>query len=161
MAKTPPIHVTAALWTLLGLFCLRVLGQLAVVIYAPSFLPPMDEWYSGLIPYGPLLVAQILIIGVYGKICIHFTRGSGFFVRPRPFFANGVRYFGYAYFAAMVFRYIIRMTIYPDERWFGGCIPIVFHWVLASFLIVFAHHHRSRLHSSGAPPTTLQTTSAD
>jgi hypothetical protein len=25
----------------------------------------------------------------------------------------------------------------PDQRWFGGTIPIVFHWVLAAFLLVY------------------------
>jgi hypothetical protein len=26
----------------------------------------------------------------------------------------------------------------PGQRWFGGAIPIVFHWVLAAFLLVYA-----------------------
>ena len=55
------------LWFLLALFCLRVLGQLLVALFDLSFLPSMEEWYSGLVPYGPLLVAQILIILLYGK----------------------------------------------------------------------------------------------
>lgn len=132
------------LWILLGLFCLRVAGQMVVVMYAPHFLPPMDEWYSGLIPYGPLLAAQIFIIFVYTKICADFTRGSGFFVQPRPIFARGVLLFGYLYLASMLMRYVIRMSLYPDERWFGGCIPIVFHWVLASFVITFGLYHRGQ-----------------
>ena len=132
------------LWLLLGLFCLRVGGQIVVALFAPPFLPPMDEWYSGLIPYGPLLVAQFIIIVLYGKICIDFTRGEGFFVRPRPVFGRGVLMFGYVYFASMVVRYVVRMSLYPDERWLGGCIPIVFHWVLASFVITFGLYHRAQ-----------------
>lgn len=131
------------LWLLLGLFCLRVTGQLVVALYAPPFLPPMDEWYSGLVPYGPLVVAQFLIIALYTRICLDFTRGSGYFVRSRPSYGGSVLLFGYLYFVTMLLRYVLRMTLYPDERWNGGCIPIAFHWVLASFIIVFGHYHRA------------------
>jgi hypothetical protein len=41
-----------------------------------------------------------------------------------------------AYAASMVVRYIVRMARRPDQRWLGGCIPIVFHVVLASWLFV-------------------------
>jgi hypothetical protein len=34
-------------------------------------------------------------------------------------------------------RYAVRMRRHSDQRWFGGTIPIVFHWVLAAFLLVF------------------------
>src|SRR5262245_15493014 len=41
----------------------------------------------------------------------------------------------------MVIRYVIRMSLYPHERWAGGSIPIFFHWVLASFVIVLGRYH--------------------
>ena len=50
------------LWICVGLFLLRVLGQLEVVLIAPAWLPPMEQWYSGLLPYPLLLPAQILIL---------------------------------------------------------------------------------------------------
>jgi hypothetical protein len=34
------------------------------------------------------------------------------------------------------------MAIKPDARWTGDLIPVVFHIVLASFVIVVADHHR-------------------
>lgn len=149
----------SVLWLLLGLFCLRVAGQIVVALYAPSFLPQIDEWYSGLIPYGPLLVAQLAIIMLFTKICIDFTRGNGFFVCPRPAFGRDVLALGYLYFASMVVRYVVRMALYPDERWLGGCIPILFHWVLASFVIAFALYHRAKCGSktSARHRTTLPT----
>ncbi len=52
--------------TLLFLFCLRVLGQILVAFFNVSFLPPMEEWFSGLLPYPELLTAQILIIALVG-----------------------------------------------------------------------------------------------
>jgi hypothetical protein len=51
----------------------------------------------------------------------------------------------------MVIRYVVRMVLFPEERWFGGCIPIVFHWVLAAFLIVFALYHIVMLKGACSP----------
>jgi hypothetical protein len=42
----------------------------------------------------------------------------------------------------MVVRYAVWMTIKPEERWTGDLIPVVFHIVLASLLLVVAGHHR-------------------
>jgi hypothetical protein len=44
----------------------------------------------------------------------------------------------------MVIRYVIRMNLYPDERWFGGTIPIIFHCVLATFILLVGHYHWMR-----------------
>lgn len=131
-----------ALWLLLALFVCRVLGQLLVALYAPTFLPPMEEWYSGLMPYHFLLPVQILIIGFFAKIAFDISRGIGFWAEPKPRLGLWLRNFGYLYFASMIVRYILRMTWYPEERWFGGTIPIVFHWVLASYIIVLGRYHR-------------------
>ncbi|GMU93030.1 MAG: hypothetical protein AMXMBFR4_20880 [Candidatus Hydrogenedentota bacterium] len=105
----------------------------------------MQEWYSGLVPYGPLLAAKLVIIAVYGRIGLEFSRGYGFFTRPRKAFGAGALTFGVVYLFSMVIRYGVRMALYPEERWFGGCIPIVFHWVLAFVLIAFALYHLARL----------------
>jgi len=134
--------VTIVLGGLLTLFIGRVAGQLLVATMAPRWLPPMNAWYSGLIPYGPLLIAQILIIGVFGAICRDFYRGAGYFFRSNRHFGRSVFLFGWVYLAGMILRYAIRMGMYPDERWTGGCIPIFFHWVLAGFILVFAGYHR-------------------
>lgn len=145
----PSRELVILLWVLLFAFCLRVLGQMLVAFVGVSWLPPMEAWYSGLLPYPYLLPSQMLIIGLYGKVCLDFSRGEGFFVRPRPAFGRGVLMFGYLYLAAMIARYIIRMALYPEARWFGGTIPIFFHWVLASFIIAIGRYHRGRL--GGAP----------
>jgi uncharacterized protein len=79
--------VIPALWALLALFALRVLGQMLVAFFGVSWLPPMERWYSGLMPYEYLLPSQLLILAFMAKICTDFTRGRGFFVRPRRFFA--------------------------------------------------------------------------
>lgn len=86
-----------------------------VAFFGTPWLPPMNAWYSGLIPYPYLLPSQFLIIALYGKICLDFTRGEGFFVRTRPMFGQGVRLFGYLYLASMMVRYIIHMSLYPGS----------------------------------------------
>lgn len=141
----PSRKLVVLFWTLFFAFCLRVLGQALVAFTGVPWLPPIEEWYSGLLPYPYLLSAQVLIITLYGKVCRDFARGEGFFVRPRPLFGRGVLRFGYVYLAAIILRYVIRMSLYPEIRWFGGAIPIVFHWVLACFIIAFGRYHRTRL----------------
>jgi putative CocE/NonD family hydrolase len=140
-----------ALATLLFLFCLRVLGQILVAFFHVSFLPPMEEWMSGLLPYPELLTAQILIIGLYGKICLDLFRGPGFFVTPRRRLGTGLLIFGSLYLAVMILRYVIRMSLYPHERWAGGCIPIFFHWVLSSFILVLGSYYWRTTRRFGKP----------
>ncbi len=138
------MRYAVALWLLLGLFCLRVLGQFMVAFFAVAFLPPMEEWYSGLIPYGPLLTAQVLIIILLSYVSLSFTRGVGYFVRPNRRLGRGLVIFGALYLTAMIIRYIVRMSLLPDERWTGGSIPIFFHWVLATYVLVVGQYHWRR-----------------
>ena len=124
-----------ALFTLLLIG--RVLGQLVVFLYAPRWLPPMEQWQSGLLPYPVLLVSQFVVLTCMILISRDFARGSGFFIAPHP--RGGLFSIGFAcvYFAGMVARYGIRMRRHPDQRWLGGTIPIVFHAVVAAFLFTW------------------------
>jgi hypothetical protein len=151
MEGRPPARGYAVwLAILLGLFCLRVLGQVLVALFGVEWLPAMDEWQSGLLPYPVLLTAQALIIGLLGKVCLDFGRGLGFFVEPSPKLARFALPFGQIYFASMVVRYALRMTLHPEARWLGGTIPIFFHWVLASYVMTFGHFHRAQLEAPRA-----------
>ena len=91
------------------------------------------------------VVITVVIVALMFKICIDFTREAGLFVRPHRFFAVHWLVFGYLYLAVMVVRYPIQMVMHPESRWFGGTIPIFFHWVLAAFVILIGLHHRRRL----------------
>ncbi len=125
----PRNGVTAALWVMLVLFILRVVGQFLIAVGLGDFLPPWGEWYSGLLPYSWLLASQIVIVLACGKVCLDFSRGRGFFVRPSRALGSGLVAFGSVYMLVMVIRYVMRMSLYPHERWTGGAIPIFFHWV--------------------------------
>jgi len=130
-----------ALWVLAGLFFVRVAGQVLVEFWHVDFLPPSEEWQSGLLPYPVLLLSQIVILIVQAKVCVDFQRGRGITFEPRRRLGQFLRAFGSIYLVAMIARYVIRMARHPEERWFGGCIPIVFHWVLAAFVLTVAFHH--------------------
>ncbi len=126
-----------ALWLLTGLFFLRVLGQVLVALLQVRFLPPMSEWYSGLIPYPVLLPIQLAILALMAKINLDLSAGAGLFAIPRRGLGRFLRGFSIVYFIAMVARYAIGMALHPDRRWLGGTIPIAFHWVLAAYLFLW------------------------
>ena len=128
--------MAAFLWVLLVAFVLRVLGQALVVFLDVQFLPPANAWYSGLMPYEYLLPSQLLIIAVMAKICLDFSRQHGYFFEPKRWLAKELLWFGYVYFAAMLAR-----ALFLWDR----PIPIVFHWVLAAFVITVGLSHRRRL----------------
>ena len=130
-----------ALWSLTALFLARVLGHVAVVLFQPRFLPPMAQWYSGLLAYRYLLPVQAVILAIMVTVSWQFSEGAGFFVAPRPVAGQWLVKYSYLYFTAMVVRYVIWMKRRPDQRWFGGTIPIAFHFVLAGFLYVVGRYH--------------------
>jgi hypothetical protein len=126
---------TTILWLLLLLFLLRVSGQALVVFFDVTWLPPMERWQSGLLPYGVLLASQVLILALMVWICVDFTRARGFFVRPRRFFALHWLAFAWTYLGVMIARFFIQ----------GPSIPVFFHWVLAAFMIIVGLWHRRQL----------------
>jgi hypothetical protein len=122
-----------------ALFAIRVAGQIAVLVAAPRWLPPMQQW--NLIPYPILLPLQFVVLAGMVAVTSDLARGA-------ELLPAGGRATGYAlvvvagcYWAAMAARYAVRMARRPGERWFGGAIPIVFHCVLAAWLFVLGTFH--------------------
>ena len=126
------------------LFFLRVLGQALVAFFGVPWLPPMGEWFSGLIPYPTLLAIQaVMLVGMI-KISAELWRGRGFFAAPRPGWAKFLIVFSAIYAGSMVLRYLLTMLLRPETRWLGGAIPIFFHFVLAGFFYVWGRYHARR-----------------
>jgi hypothetical protein len=133
---------TLLVWLFTILLVLRVAGQLVVVLRAPRWLPPMEQWQSGLLPYPVLLFGQIVVLTLMIWISLDVTNGTGYLVDPRrPGMGRACVWFSCVYFGGMVLRYIIWMWRRPDQRWFGGTIPIIFHSFVAAFLYTFGRYH--------------------
>lgn len=130
------------LWSLLALFAMRVLGQVLVAFLGVRWLSPMAEWMSGLLPYRFLLPAQLAILVLLGVVAADFSRGRGSFVAPRRAFARVAPALGWVYLSSMALRYALSMSLHPERRWLGQTIPIAFHCVLATFVILFGRYHR-------------------
>lgn len=134
------------LWVCIGLFLLRVLGQLEVVLIAPDWLPPMEQWYSGLLPYPLLLPAQILILMLMTGLTVNeMRRPVSVITRPRARW-NWLRDLSLIYFGAMVLRLILQYLRGAEDVIGAGGIPVAFHWVLALFLLVLSRKPTDREH---------------
>ena len=120
-----------ALWALTLLFFLRVLGQALVAFAGVTFLPPMEAWYSGLVPYPVLLPAQVAILALMLAVNLAISRGRGYAAEPRAWLGRPLRWFAVVYAAAMVLRLLLTT---------GGRIPTAFHFVLAAYLLVLSDY---------------------
>ena len=129
------------LWLFTALLVARVLGQLVVAGMSPKWLPPFEQWQSGLLPYPVLLAGQAIVLALMTWISTDFSRGYGFWVEPRPRLGLAALVWSYLYFASMVARYVVRMMRRPDQRWLGGTIPIIFHSIVAAFQWTFGTYH--------------------
>lgn len=136
-------QTSAILLTLIGaLFLARVLGQLLVVTREPAWLPPMAEWYSGLLPYPQLLATQLMIVAAMLTVIVGLLAGADWAVGPHRALGSWLIAVAYVYAALMGVRYAVRMIRRPEQRWLGGCIPIAFHVVLATWLFVLGSQWR-------------------
>lgn len=123
------------------LFFLRVLGQVLVAYASVGWLPAMEHWASGLIPYPILLAIQIIMLIFMVKISTDIWRGKGFFAAARLPCARLLIGFSAIYAGTMVLRYVLTVIFHPEMRWFGRTIPIFFHFVLAAFIYTLGRFH--------------------
>ena len=129
------------LWLCTILLAGRVAGQLLVAWRAPKWLPPMEQWQSGLLDYPVLVAGQAAVLTLMIWISVDFSRGAGFWTVPRPRLGAAALWWSAVYFGGMIARYVIRMMRRPDQRWTGGTIPIVFHSIVATFQWTFGLYH--------------------
>ena len=120
---------------LLVLFLGRVVGQMLAATTAPSWLPPMARWYSGLMPYRYLLPTQVVFLVVMTAMTIAVDRQSAPLGALSADAGAWIVWASYVYALGMVARSIRYALATPERR--GVLIPIVFHFVLAAFLFAF------------------------
>ncbi len=131
--------VSLTLWLLYAAFLTRVAGQALVAINQVSWLPAFEHWHSGLMPYSLLLCFQVLILIVFAKVARDITTNTGYFSLPRPELAHSLRRFALIYFAIMGLRFIICQFLISDLSRLAPIIPTIFHFVLASFILLAAN----------------------
>ena len=125
----------AVMGALLVLFFGRVVGQLLAATLAPSWLPPMRRWYSGLMPYRYLLPTQIVFLVVMTVMTLTVAGQSAPLGTAAPAVGTWVIRASYVYALGMVVRSVRYARTPPGRR--GVLIPIVFHFVLAAFLFTY------------------------
>jgi hypothetical protein len=126
------------LWGCVGLFAARVVGQFEVLMRAPAWLPPMDAWYSGLLPYHLLLPAQIALLMLMAVVAWNRRVRTGRVALARPRLARTLRACALFYFGIMALRLAVDVGSNGGDYWRAGAIPVAFHWVLALFMRVSA-----------------------
>lgn len=126
---------------------LRVVAQVVVALAHPRWLPPMREWYSGLLPYPVLLPIQVVFIVAMARMTLDVARGGIGWAAPRPGLGAVLVWLSFVYAAGMVLRFILWLRRPPQRR--RAWIPIIFHIVLAAFLFIFGSWHIA------ADPSTL------
>jgi len=130
------MRTARVLWICVALFAARVVGQLEALLVAPGWLPDMDAWYSGLLPYYLLLPAQIAILMLMSVVAWNRRIRTGAFARANPRAAGALRIFAGLYFVVMAVRLGVNVIDHGAEFWSNGAIPVAFHWVLALFILV-------------------------
>ncbi len=126
------------------LFLLRVAGQILAVARAPAWLPRVEGDNWNLVPYRILLPAQVLILALMVAIIAGVSARRPPFGAPNAGFGRVLIAASAVYAGVMALRYVVRMARRPQQRWFGGAIPIVFHMVLAAFLLTLGRYLVSR-----------------
>lgn len=135
-------NITALLTLLTALFALRVAVQ-AIQYWTPlPFLPPHDWFQGSRLPYGLLLVAQLLILAVMVRAIVQIVQGRRYRSPGQVRFLTGA---AVLYLLAALGRAAIGL-FWPDAHpWFRSPVSVVFHLVLAAFVALLAGHDRRQL----------------
>ncbi len=128
------------LWMLWTLFGFRVLGQLLQYLHPVSFLPPFEDWQGSALPYRVLLSVQGVILLVLARIASGVSSGA---VRPRLSLGYCLHGFAGLYLLIMTTRLALGLSVLAGHPWFDKPVPTLFHFVLATYLLVLARYHGS------------------
>lgn len=131
-------HYAPWLWLLTGLFAFRVCAQLLQARFALPYLPAFEQWQGSSLPYAVLLAIQILILVLFSVVAWRFSTGR---MAPCRLVGVSMLALGGLYFAVMLVRLLLGLTVLSHWHWFASYLPALFHLVLASFLLLVGHFH--------------------
>ena len=124
-----------ALTLLAMLFLGRIAGQALARFLEPAALPPDEVWHAGTMPYPTLAGLQL---GVLAGMVLVIRRLDHIGTRPLTAAVNLA--VAFLYFALMGTRFIIGAPGLAPGSWFDRPISTAFHFVLATWLAIFAYH---------------------
>ena len=84
------------------------------------------------------------------KVASDIWRATGM-AKPRPEWARFLLVCSLIYAGSMILRYVLAMIYRPEMCWFGGTIPIFFHFVLAGFLYTWGSSIHKAAYSTRNP----------
>ncbi|MDH3658669.1 MAG: sterol desaturase family protein [Alphaproteobacteria bacterium] len=130
------IAKTRFVLTLLTLLLLgRVAGQFMARGGVASWLPPDALWHADLLPYGYLLIVQLVMLAVMAVAIWRLDH-----IRPRPALAAFMASTALVYGLVMIGRGVVGFLDLSAAAWFDAPISTPFHLVLAGWLLIFAEH---------------------
>lgn len=135
-------RLVAILWTLSFLFLARIAGQLIQYFNPVAWLPKLEAWQGSSLPYGVLLLSQLIILAVMVYISSQHALGR---VQRNPSKGKWLLTLGMLYFVSMAGRLIIGLANLSLHPWFHTFIPAIFHLVLATFVLLLAAFHMNWL----------------
>lgn len=132
-----PGYVTA-LWFLIFLFFLRIVGQLIQTVHPVVWLPPLTAWQGSTLPYTALLASQLATIIALTLVARRHAAGEA---RRNHRLGGWLLLAGLVYFLGMTGRLVIGLADLTEQPWFHQPVPAGFHLVLASFVLILAAYH--------------------
>ena len=121
------------LGALAALFILRVYVQLVQVSFPVDWMPELDDWHSGMLPYPILFVFQLCIIGCMIQLMRAVRKGT---IRPRRWKYRACFIFGGAYFVFTLFRWTAALAVLAEDPSLSTAMPAFFQIVLAGFMLL-------------------------
>jgi hypothetical protein len=113
-------------------------AQPAALVVGAAWLPSFESWHGGVLPYPLLLSSQAAILGWLGWTARRVGAGS---IEPNRRVGRAALTFGAVYFAVMLVRLVLGVTVLTHLRWFASPLPAFFHLVLATYVLLFGVVH--------------------
>lgn len=136
------------LWLCTTLFLLRVLAQLVQYLVPLAWLPDFTAWQGSTLAYPLLLSSQLLILLTLGYYARRCAAGR---IDPQQRTGRLLIGSGALYFAAMLLRLLLGLTVLSGHAWFDKPLPTFFHLVLAGYILTLGCYHLFPSHETAEP----------
>lgn len=137
-ANSPYPTYAIILWTLSFVFSLRIIGQLIQYFNAVEWLPRLEVWQGSSLPYGFLLLSQLIILFIMIRITRQHISGL---VQKDSIKGRWLLALGTLFFFGMTARLVIGLVNLSAHPWFHKPLPAFFHLVLAAFVLLLSAFH--------------------